>query len=249
MDRPVAPKMIMALCAPQSPRSDFLMICELLRTGIILGWSQVQQILVNLHVFLFISSPAERSVKIIGKTCQVYFISCAEDSFKKVRLCCVTHTGTFLCFFAFFSFSLWDWKGNITVKDKKDCDIPSDSLFISLFFFCAFVDMVVQLDLCRSSVTSVTIQNRSVAPACGEVWYFPIWNYYVFWKKKKKCWLLKGKKVQKPRWLDAAAGSKLVTKKYGRLVYVCFIKHLFLVLFLAALAAGCQQGSWFWSSV
>lgn len=42
--------------------------------------------------------------------------------------------------------------------------------------------------------------------------------------------------------MDAAAGSKLVTK---RLVYVCFAKHLFLVLFLAARAAGCQQGSWF----
>lgn len=74
----------------------------------------------------------------------------------------------------------------------------------------------------------------------GEVWYFPILKLLceIFFSFLKS--------VQKNRsdWKQLLAANWL-TKKYGRLVYVCFIKHLFLVLFLAALAAGCQQGSWF----
>lgn len=68
-------------------------------------------------------------------------------------------------------------------------------------------------------------------------------------KNSVKRILRKWKHTKKMRCMDAAAGSKLVTKISGSLVYVCFIKHLFLVLFLAALAAGCQQGSWFESPV
>lgn len=107
--------------------------------------------------------------------------------------------------------------------------------------------MVYQTDLCRPRIPVSQSQTILWLQYDGrsDIFQFEI----TMWDLKREVLALEEKKVQKPRWLDAAAGSKLVTKKYGRLVYVCFIKHLFLVLFLAALAAGCQQGSWFWSSV
>lgn len=146
---------------------------------------------------------------------------------KKFVLVCDTHRFVF----CFFSFSLWDWEGKSHSKRQK-------RLWHSFIYCVAFVGSVYQIDLYPPRRLMSQHKNHSVAEESLNLLCEILKSVGV-----------KGKKCKKPTWLDSAAGSKLVTKKYGRLVYVCFIEHLFLVLFLAALAAGCQQGSWFWSSV
>lgn len=152
---------------------------------------------------------------------------CRKIALKKFVWVCDTHR------FAFWHLLVFETeKENLTVKDGADCDIPSGLYLFYIFYFCWFT----KLDRCPPPRLKPEIMPWLQCEGRSE-YEMTVWD-----SKKLK------EKVQTPRWLDSAAGSKLVTRKYGRLVYVCFIKHLFLVLFLAALAAGCQQGSWFWSS-
>lgn len=154
----------------------------------------------------------------------------------------------FLCFFAFISVSLWDQNVCVSVcvyvctyphtrvyivyihtcmyayivGTKRDCDIPFIYFNLILPLFSIQTCIGTKLRMWSSNLLNDNQKKNSVKRIVGK------------WKHTKKnevhgcsCWRQTG------------------NQKYGSLVCVCFIKHLFLVLFLAALAAGCQQGSWF----
>lgn len=137
---------------------------------------------------------------------------------------CVRHTRVLL-FVCIFSFSLWDWKGNITVKDKTDCDIPSDIYLFSIFGFCwlAFPNRFVS-----SSFQCYTLKwfcGTSVAAGRSDILMWKVSE----WKG--------GKSVKKPRWLDAAAGSKTGNQKIWE-TCVCLFHKALISCFISSSTCG-----------
>lgn len=77
-----------------------------------------------------------------------------------------------------------------------------------------------------------------------EVWGFTIWNYYVrlfslslSLSGSLLCVFEKKEKVQKRRWLDAAAGSKLATEKIWE-TCVCLFHKAFISCFISSSTCG-----------
>ena len=148
----------------------------------------------------------------------------------------MTHTGTFLFVFlhSFLSVSEIE-KDRSQLKTKETVTFLQTFIYFPffLFFFCFCCP-----DRCVStSLTSAVLQNLCGTSMRGRSDIFQFWNYYVrfffffffffFFKSVQK----------KPKWLEAAAGSKLVNQKIWE-TCVCLFHKALISCFISSSTCG-----------
>lgn len=150
--------------------------------------------------------------------------------------------GTF-SFFLPSLFSVFKIEQEISqLQTKINCDIPSDVYLFQRFCFC-WHDLPSVYTHRFSVVTLVTVENLSVAP--GWVGGLRFYNlkllceivFSLSLSGSLLCVFEKKEKVQKRRWLDAAAGSKLATEKIWE-TCVCLFHKAFISCFISSSTCG-----------